>query len=97
MNWFDFFIVFPIGFLYTSFRLYVALARCKPTDQYLKHFVVFAIAFSIMEIMNFVLSSFWIYVIVKLVALWLLIGSDFQGSALIFDNLVGTFMKSMPF
>lgn len=97
MNWFDMLIVYPVGILYPSFRLYVALARRKPIEQFLKHFVVFAICFSLIEIMNFVLGSFWVYVAVKLVALWLLVGTDFKGSTLMFDNLVATFMLSMPF
>lgn len=97
MNWFDFLIFYPVGLLYPSFRLYVSLARRKSIDNFLKYFVVFAFVFSIIETINLILGSFWIYTLSKVAVLWLLIVSDFNGAVILLDNLIRTFMISMPF
>ena len=97
MNWFDLFVVFPIGFLYPSFKLYVAVARRQVVDVFIKHFVVMSIALAVIQILNEIFGTFWIYTIAKLVVLWILIGNNFSGSGVFFDYILRTIATTLPF
>ena len=97
MNWFDLFILFPVGFLFPSFKMYVAVARQKQIDLFLKHFVVISVVFAITQIIDTIFGSFWLLQIAKIALLWLLLSNDFYGSQIVFDTVIRTIVQLAPF
>jgi len=97
MNWFDLFVLFPVGFIFPSFKMYVAVARQKQVDIFLKHFVVMSVVISITQIVDSVFGSFWLLQVAKIALLWLLLSNDFYGSQIVFDTVIRTIIQLAPF
>ena len=97
MNWFDLCVVFPIGFMYPSFKLYVAVARRQPIEIFLKHFVVMSISLAVIQVINAIFGTFWLLTLIKIIVLWILIGNNFSGSGIFFDYILRTLATTLPF